>query len=360
MLNEKEQQVNDSPLISVILPVYNSEKYIAEAIDSILGQTLSDFELIVINDGSSDNTLSILLNYQKKDPRVNIVSRENKGLITSLNEGIDLARGKWIARMDSDDIALPHRFERQIQQLDKTDADVCGSWVEWFGNVVKRRVVKLSEADAAIKVEMLFGSPFAHPTVMMRTSLIKRLHYDQQWTKAEDYDLWERIIEADGKLTNVPEVLLMYRLHNNQISIQSAEEQQQQGRVIRRRYWYFVYNLMKLNIDGLDEVLKVFTKPQLEVDMDVVDLAFTLLLRESESSTKVILLSHLRKIYISLAANCPDIVNRWSSINQEFGNGSDSMTKTILFLFHLFKIRENDFSYKAFKKFYFWCGGGAR
>ena len=127
-----------SPLISVILPVYNAEKYLAEAIDSILNQTFTDFEFIIINDGSTDNSLSILQSYQTQDSRIRLFSRENKGIVMTMNEGIDLARGEWLARMDADDIAMPSRFERQLQHLKETSADICGAWIEFFGNTRQR------------------------------------------------------------------------------------------------------------------------------------------------------------------------------------------------------------------------------
>src|SRR6185369_4386478 len=121
------------PLISVVLPVYNGEKYLAEAIDSILGQTLTDFELIIIDDGSTDNSLAILKQYKQRDNRIRLIARENRNLATTLNDLIDLAQGEWVARMDQDDIALPHRFEKQLQWLEQTGADICGSSIRFFG-----------------------------------------------------------------------------------------------------------------------------------------------------------------------------------------------------------------------------------
>ena len=144
-----------TPTISVVLPVHNGAKYISEALDSILCQTYSDFEFIIIDDGSMDDTYEILQRYQAMDNRINIVSRKNKGLIETLNEGVDLARGKWLARMDSDDIALPYRFERQLKMLESMGADICGSWVQRFGTSDKR-IVRLRKTNDAIKAEMLF------------------------------------------------------------------------------------------------------------------------------------------------------------------------------------------------------------
>ena len=163
-----------APLISVVLPVFNAQLYVGEAVRSILAQTFVDFELIIINDGSTDGTLPILQSFILRDARVRLISRENLGLVATLNEGIQIARGIWIARMDADDIAEPIRFERQLEWLKQTDADICGSWIKYFGTS-DRRVLQHPESDEAIKAEMLFGSPFAHSTVMMKTALVSQL-----------------------------------------------------------------------------------------------------------------------------------------------------------------------------------------
>jgi glycosyltransferase involved in cell wall biosynthesis len=216
------------PLISVVLPIYNGEKYLVEAIESVISQTFADFELIMIDDGSTDGSRKILQEYAAKDLRVKVVLRENRGLATTLNDSIDIAHGSWIARMDQDDIALPHRFQRQLEWLEKTGADISGSWVQRFGTADKR-IVRLPRTDEEIKMELLFCSPFAHPTVMMRSSLARGLRYDKAWEMAEDYDFWERAAEAGWRMTNVPEVLLMYRVHAAQISTLSNDRQQRHG-----------------------------------------------------------------------------------------------------------------------------------
>lgn len=179
------------PLISVVLPVYNAGEFMREAVHSILAQTCSDFELIALNDGSTDGSQKILEDFRKLDPRIRLISRENRGLAETLNEGIDLARGKWIARMDADDIALPQRFARQLQWLEETGADICGSWIKLFGTP-DGRILKHAQTDEAVKMELLFGAPFAHPSVMMKRDAARQLGYDKSWEKCEDYDLWER------------------------------------------------------------------------------------------------------------------------------------------------------------------------
>ena len=342
-----------APLVSVVLPVYNGDKYLAEAIESILAQTHSDLELIAINDGSTDESQQILDKYTKLDSRVHVVSRENRGLVSTLNEAMGLARGAWIARMDQDDIALPHRLERQLEWLEKTGADITGSWVRRFGTSDKR-VIKLRETDAAIKMEMLFCSPFAHPSVMMRTTLAKQLRYDQSWEKAEDYDLWERAAEAGWKMANVPEVLLHYRIHAEQISTRTSRQQQYVEQEIRRRYWRFVFNSMGLNRDGIDEVLKLFEAPLLAIDMNAVDASFVALLQHSQGESRRAILDHVTRRYFTVAASCRNIVSRWGRLNREFGEGWGVITKSKLWVLRVLRIRADGNLFKQLKKLYVW------
>jgi len=309
------------PLISVALPVYNGEKYLAEAIDSILAQSFSNFELIIIDDGSTDGSRQIMREYERRDARVRVVTNENSGLANTLNDIIDLARGIWIARMDQDDIALPHRFERQLEWLERTGADITGGWVRRFGTSDKR-VVRLRQSDEAIRLEMLFQSPFAHPTVMMRTELLKGLPYDSAWEKAEDYDLWERAAEAGWKMTNVPEVLLLYRVHIEQISSRTANRQLQLSMEVRRRYRAFMSHSSQQLRTQITEALKIFELPLFSVDMDDADASFVELLKHSNGESKDVFFDYVTRFYFSMAANCPNIVSRWGKLNREFGHGS--------------------------------------
>lgn len=341
------------PRISVVLPVYNGNKYLAEAIDSILAQTYSDFELIMIDDGSTDGSEKILGKYEKADARVRVILRENRGLASTLNDSIDLACGEWIARMDQDDIALPYRFERQLEWLEKTGADIAGSWVRRFGTFDKR-IVKLHQSDEAIKMEMMFCSPFAHPSVMMRTSLIKCLRYDSVWDKAEDYDLWERAAEAGWKMTNVPEVLLLYRVHLDQISTQTSNRQQQLSQDIRRRYWGFVFHTSGLNKKWIDEVLKVFESSPSNIDIDVVDKVVIQLLRHSHGESRGVVFNHVTRLYIRLAAICPDVVLKWEKLNREFGIEAGGRAKVILWLLRCLRIRVDGALFRKLRKLYVW------
>ena len=121
------------PIISVVMPVYNGDKYLQEAIESILNQTEGDFEFIIINDGSTDDSPALIDKYRELDSRIKVITQENKGLISSLNTGIDEAKGKYIARMDADDVSLPERFRTQLEYMEKNSKiGACGSWAKVF------------------------------------------------------------------------------------------------------------------------------------------------------------------------------------------------------------------------------------
>jgi glycosyltransferase involved in cell wall biosynthesis len=339
------------PLVSVVLPVYNGEKYLADAINSILAQTFSDFELILIDDGSTDGSPKILQAYEQRDPRVRVVVRENRGLVTTLNDAIDIARGKWIARMDQDDVALPHRLKCQLEWLETTGADISGSWVRRFGSSDKR-LIKLRQTDEAIKMELLFCSPFAHPAVMMRSELVKHLRYDVACEKAEDYDLWVRAAQAGWKMTNVQQVLLMYRVHATQISSKAALLQQQVSSQIQRRYWEHISKIKKLDLRGFDEVLKIRESAESLPDMDLVDAVLASLTQRTVGEAREAILSHITRLYYMAAADCPDIVKRWEKFFPDAGLRETLLTKGKLWLLNRFHIRRESNLFKRLKKLY--------
>jgi len=215
----------------VVLSVYNGEEYLNEAIDSILAQTYENLECIIINDGSTDGSLEIIEKYAKEDERIVIISRENRGLIESLNEGIRRAKGEYIARMDADDVALPLRFERQVAYMQEHPGiGICGTAVEVFGENVHRHIWRLEGEDRHMKAMLLFSSVFAHPTVMMRKSLIFKhnLFYDPKFIYAEDFELWTRFAQHT-QMANLQEPLLQYRIVQNSVSREADRD-------VKRRY----------------------------------------------------------------------------------------------------------------------------
>jgi glycosyltransferase involved in cell wall biosynthesis len=205
-----------APLISVLMPAYNAEKYLREAIDSILGQTFTDFEFIIVNDGSTDASREIILSY--KDRRIRLVGNEyNMGLIKSLNKGLNYAGGEYIARMDADDISLPERFAAQVSFMEKhPEIGICGTWVANIGKGSGKSWTPPID-DATIQCQLLFNVPLVHPSVMMRRSLFTDfdlLYAD--YPHAEDYALW-RQASLYTKFANIPQILLSYRHHDCQV-----------------------------------------------------------------------------------------------------------------------------------------------
>ncbi len=197
------------------MPVYNGELFLKEAIDSILNQTYSDFELIILNDGSTDRTEQIILSYS--DPRIRYVKNSvNLQIVETLNRGIDLAKGKYIARMDADDISLTHRFEKQVNFLEQhKDISVCGSKIRRFYDGKLWKSKSYPEYSNRIRATLLIECAVAHPTVMVRREFFESNIYDSEFNKAEDYALWA-LGEQSSKFHNLPEILLHYRLHEGQ------------------------------------------------------------------------------------------------------------------------------------------------
>jgi glycosyltransferase involved in cell wall biosynthesis len=206
-----------SPKISVIMSVFNAEKYLKKSIESILNQSFKNFEFIIINDGSTDKSLEIIKSYIKKDNRIKLISRENKGLIASLNHGLDLARGQFIARMDADDISANSRFNDQLNFLEQKKIDLCGTS---YNILFKNKIIGRWDGpfvDNDIKCALIFMSPFAHPTVMFRRSSLKNIRYSK-YKYAEDYQLWTDLAIQGVKMGNINRPLLIYRLHNDQLT----------------------------------------------------------------------------------------------------------------------------------------------
>ncbi|MDO8927294.1 MAG: glycosyltransferase [Sideroxyarcus sp.] len=352
-MSDPEQMA--TPIVSVVMPVYNGERHLAEAIESILTQTFSNFELIIIDDGSTDGSLAILKEYEKRDARIRLIARENRNLATTLNDLIDLARGEWIARMDQDDIALPHRLERQLQWMQETKADISGSWIKTFGTSGSS-VLKHPQTDAANKMELLFGSCFAHPTVMMKTALVKQLRYDKAWEKCEDYDLWERAARAGWKMTNVPQVLLLYRQHGAQISSASLSKQLQLSQEIRHRYWGYIFDSMRLEKTWIDEVLKLRDPSSPKSNLDYVDAAFTELMQNNEGEARKVVFEHATRLYLRAAGQCSDVFFRWSKLNRVYGSDQGLMVKFKLLLLSILRIRSDSPLFNYLKSVYFRLG----
>ena len=226
----KKIKENKTPLISVVMGCYNSSEFISEAIDSILTQTIDDFEFIIIDDCSKDNTVEIIKSYN--DPRIILVQNaQNMGLGYSLNLGVSMSKGKYIARMDADDISLPERFEKQVDYLVKNPdylvlASACIQFISENGIIKKKGLISKQLTMEGIRAHVLFGVPFIHPTVMFNAELLyeHKLNYNASFKKAQDYELWSRIV-WNYKVANIKEPTLLYRISNSQASVSCRDEQ---------------------------------------------------------------------------------------------------------------------------------------
>lgn len=219
------------PKVSVIMPVHNSEDYLREAIDSILNQTFTDFEFIIIDDGSSDHSQEIVKSYF--DSRIRFyINAQNMGVAATLNRGLELATGEYVARMDSDDISLPERFEKQVSYMDTHQkVAVCATGVRLFGAQNGERV--FSATNAQLKVDLLFNNCFAHPTVMMRRSVVGgKCKYNEAFSAMEDYALWVEV-SREYELATIEDVLVMYRVHQSQVTQNQPKDYLEQEKLLK-------------------------------------------------------------------------------------------------------------------------------
>lgn len=213
----------ETPLVTVLLPVYNCEKYIYEAINSVLNQSFTNFELLIIDDCSTDATVAIVREFT--DKRICFYQKKvNSGYTDSLNFGISIAKGKYIARMDADDICLPERFAKQVEFLDKNpNIILCGTAINYIGTAEGNLFYPEKHNEIYIHL-FCFLPAFAHPTVMGKREIFEKNNYNKNFEPAEDYELWTRII-SQGEVANLNEILLKYRVHPNQVSVSKKHTQ---------------------------------------------------------------------------------------------------------------------------------------
>ena len=248
----------DEPLISVIMPVYNSENFVAEAIESILNQSYINFEFLIFDDFSTDKSIEIIASF--KDKRIKLFENlEHKGLVALLNQGLQIAKGDFIARMDADDISHPDRFISQIKAFkDDKNLGVCGTIFTIFGD--NNIQVNLPENQKEIFGALLMGSCIGHPTVMFRKKIILECNviYDQSYYTAEDYELWTRLIFTT-KFRNLQQSLLKYRVQEKQISQRKKGIQDHIACKISLQYFNKIcFTLIKKNIKAIDFGIEVF------------------------------------------------------------------------------------------------------
>lgn len=260
------------PLVTVLLPVYNAEKFLSEAINSILNQTYQNFEFLLINDGSTDTSRAIILNYS--DARIRYLENEkNIGLIQTLNRGIAEAKGSYIARMDADDVSRADRLIKQVDFLESNPSyGMVGSWCSVINSSKK---IEYHTSHESLQFSLLNYCCFVHPSVMLRKSVLteNQFSFDPHFVHSEDYELWTRLL-TKTKAANLPDYLLAYREHEHQISSIYREDQLAMFSKIIRNY------LQRLDAEIPEKFIELFS------------------LKESSPTSKVRLLIELNNFYI--------------------------------------------------------------
>jgi len=240
------------PKVSVIISVYNGSKFLDQAIESILKQTFVDFEFLIVDDASTDSCPEIISTWAKKDSRISVIKNNlNIGLTKSLNKGIEMAKGEYIARIDADDVCYPKRLEKQVAFLDANkNCALVGSWAEIINdknNIL--RVVKYPTESAKLKRDLIKYNPFFHSSIMIRKSTLTNVGmYDENFRFAQDYELYFRIAKKYD-IANLPETLIKYREIKD--SITSKKNRKQISFVIKAKLkalregqypkWYYIY-----------------------------------------------------------------------------------------------------------------------
>jgi len=313
-----------SPVLSVIMPVYNAQRYVFEAIESILKQTFTDFEFLIYNDASTDTSREIILSFQ--DPRIRLIdSPTNTGYVKHLNHGLQQAKGEYIARMDADDIAHPDRFMLQLHYLNQhPKTAVCGSWIEFMGS--KNGILEYPVNHHDIVTHLfLFGNALAHPAVMMRKSVFTdhQVSYDETLEPAEDYDLWNRISTL-AQLHNIPLALLKYRVHDQNESVVKKAKQDFAVSVIRERLFKMVLDKPSAKMHSF--LLHQFPEGDV-TDQDLCDIRLDVFL----------ILNTGRYDELTLKTVLSNRFVAWCKISKL--SGFDKMMHYIRFTKHLFSVR---------------------
>jgi len=206
---------NQIPKVSVVMPVCNTERFLEESIKSILDQTFKDFEFIIIFNGTTDRSLEIAKRYLEKDKRIKIILLSKPDVQKALNEGLKIAKGRYIARMDGDDLSLPSRFEKQVDYLEKnSDVFLIGSSAIVIDECGKRLgVLRKYNNSSKIKKKFLKTNTMIHPSIMFRNT--REFFYREKFRSSEDYDFYLRLLTSGKKITNLPEFLIKYRVSKN-------------------------------------------------------------------------------------------------------------------------------------------------
>ena len=263
------------------MPVFNASKHLHEAIESILNQTYQEFEFIILNDKSTDDSLEIIKYYEKIDTRI-VVINKNKNIGPALlrNEGFDLSQGEFIALMDADDVSMPTRFEKQLLVFEKNpEIGVCGTWFTLFGATIKTSIIKHDEFHENLKMKFLIDSYIGNPTVMIRKSDLKSERFSAFYVPIEDYDLWSRMIYKT-KFYNIQESLLNYRWHDSNITQTKRENIDEKHKTIRMSHLIeFGIDEKKSNISDYFKAISFSKKQDSETFYKILELKNELIIK---------------------------------------------------------------------------------
>lgn len=282
------------------MPVWNGAAHLREAIDSILIQTFSNFEFIILDDGSTDETPEILREYQRRDPRIRVIPLNHEGIVIALNRGVAEAKAEWIARMDCDDIAHPTRFEKQFEAISNSKVVLCHTHINHIGEIdMIKSSGRFIRTKALLALRLCFHSPIVHPTVMFRRDVFLALGgYLAEERHAEDFGLWGKMLEL-GEIVGVPEPLLDYRVHGNSISKQQSETQRRLAEKIAKLHCQKFGNLTANQAEDFYSILMSGAQGRGTKDWLVLILRYAPRLRWQSMELWAWLFSRLVKLALS-------------------------------------------------------------
>lgn len=316
-------QENASPLVSVVLPFRNAERYIGGSIFSILRQSYRNIELICINDCSTDQSMTIVDRFA--DSRIRTVQfPENRGISAALNAGINLATGDYICRMDADDRSLRSRIADQVSYLRMhTEVDVLGGAIRVFGRSRLRLTKRYPVAHSEIAQEMLFTSPVAHPTVMIRRTAIDKLShlYSDEFAGVEDYELWTRLLRSGAIFANLEDVVLQYRIHGSNVSLKRSTRIED----LTKRVYAMMFEYLDIPCSSENLDIHYMLNNKLILDENEhrrIDAWFQTLLRHRPDYLKIVA---RKRMQVALRASGSglsafDIYAEWSTIDGWFSH----------------------------------------
>lgn len=291
-------------IVSVIMSAYNEAAYVEACVQSILDQTYSDFEFIIIDDCSNDGTMEILKKLSGVDKRISLIRNDqNEGLTRNLNKAFGRAKGKYIARMDSDDIAREDRLEKQVAYLEAhNDVDICGTWAYRIDDKgIGRIKLKPKVEDREIKSRLVCGNFMIHPSVMMRREVLEKKHYDESYRTIQDFKLWIDCWER--KFHNIPECLMYYRDNKKGISRTERKKVAERLAVLEKIYRAL---FEKIGIKVSDNELEIFVKCMHNL---------TKFKSRSESDYALDVCHRIARMYSGIDKRC--MYSRWARGNEK-------------------------------------------